>query len=139
MEKLHERRFVSNLVIFFQPAKTAGRFLGTRYLSESKWGVRNSRPGLVQKKNETTYLCAFLSTKPHSNLQLNVVGCCPLGNLKRILKHENYIMCIDSKSVFEFPSFLVEEWRRCGRIKFVVSCFFDLQNWSEECVKRIGS
>ena len=69
-----------------------GRFLGTRYLSKSKQGARNSRTGLVQKKNEANYLCAFLSTKPHSNLQFNVVECCPLGNLKRILKCHNYIV-----------------------------------------------
>jgi hypothetical protein len=48
-------------------------------------------------------------------------------------------MNIDSKTVFEFPSFLVEEWRKCGKIKFVTSCFFDLKSWGEECVKRIRS
>ncbi|HBT39932.1 MAG: Uncharacterized protein XD58_0659 [Thermotoga sp. 50_1627] len=138
MEKLREKRFVSNLVIFFQPAKTVGMFLRTRYLSESREGVRTTRPGLIQKKNENTYLCAFLSTKPHSRSRFNAVKCCPLGDLRRILRHENYIMSIDSRSVFEFPSFLVEQWKRSGKIKFVAACFFDLQSWSEECVKRIG-
>jgi hypothetical protein len=96
-----------------------GRFLGTRYLSESKQGARNSRTGLVQKKkNEANYLCAFF--KYETSFELTVQCCRVLsaGQLEKDpqARQLHSEMNIDSKTVFEFPSFLVEEWRKCGKI-----------------------
>lgn len=137
MGKLKEKAVVSHLVIFFNPEKTVGKALKIEDVSRSKEGVRSSRPGLIQKKNENCYLCAFFSTKSYSKLRFEVVKCCPLGDVVSILKHENYLMVIGSRSVFELPSFLVDQWKRNGLIRSVAGCFFDLERWSEECVKKV--
>uniref|UniRef100_A0A832I5L5 Uncharacterized protein n=1 Tax=Pseudothermotoga hypogea TaxID=57487 RepID=A0A832I5L5_9THEM len=137
MGKLKGQVVVSHLVIFFNPEKTVGKSLKIEDVSRSKEGIRSSRPGLIQKKNENFYLCAFFSTKSHSKLRFEVVKCCPLGDVTRILRHENYLMVIGSRSVFELPSLLVDQWKRSNRIKVVAGCIFDLEKWSGECVKKV--